>query len=96
MSAAGERLLRAAAEVQAMAPPRGPITVGKIGDVTRILDRNGNDIMTMSNGPERIAECLNALSGVWFPQNHVSATEDYVKRLETLLHSPAPSQGELA
>ncbi len=63
---------------------RGRVSVGKIGEVVRILDAKGNDVMTMKGGPERLVECANALTGIWFPENHVTATDDYVKRLETL------------
>jgi hypothetical protein len=64
--------------------PKGPYTVGKIGEVTRILDAKGNDLMTLPGGPERLVACANALSEVWFPENHVKATDEYVKRLEQL------------
>lgn len=65
--------------------PRGPFTVGKIGDVTRILDRDGNDAMTGPDGPKRLAACANAVRhDVWFPENHVPALEDQCARLEQL------------
>jgi hypothetical protein len=62
--------------------PRAPYAIEKIGDVERIVDRFGNDVMREPNGMQRLIECANALSDVWFPLNHVPATEDYVKRLE--------------
>ena len=64
--------------------PKGRYHVGQIGEVTRILDSKGRDVMTLPGGPERLVECANALRDVFFPENHVSATEEYVKRLETL------------
>ena len=62
--------------------PRGPCAVEKIGEVARIVDHAGNDVMLEQNGMQRLVDCANALSGIWFPLNHVPATEDYVKRLE--------------
>ncbi|MBN7764096.1 hypothetical protein JYP52_23445 [Nitratireductor aquibiodomus] len=64
--------------------PKGRYHVGQIGEVIRILDSKGRDVMTLPGGPERLVECANALRDVFFPENHVSATEEYVKRLETL------------
>jgi hypothetical protein len=62
--------------------PRGPYEIQKIGDVERIVDHLGNDVMREPNGMARLVECANALAKIWFPLNHVPATEDYVKRLE--------------
>jgi hypothetical protein len=62
--------------------PRGPYAVEMIGDVPRIVDRFGNDVLREPNGMQRLVDCANALSDVWFPLNHVPATEDYIKRLE--------------
>jgi hypothetical protein len=64
--------------------PKGPYAIGRIGEVPRILDRKGNDILTVPGGMERLVECANALMHIAFPANHVPATEDYVKRLEQL------------
>jgi hypothetical protein len=62
--------------------PRGPYEIQKIGDVARIVDAFGNDVMLEPNGMLRLVECANALSKVWFPGNHVPATEDYIERLQ--------------
>lgn len=77
-----------------------------IGDVPRIIDAKGNDITRTLEGCERIAEIWNALRHVAFPENHLNATEDYVKRLEQLrkdavaradaMESSAPASGEAA
>lgn len=64
--------------------PKGPYTVDKIGEVARILDKNGNDVLLEPGGMIRLVECANALATVWNPLNHVPATEDYVKRLVQL------------
>ena len=64
--------------------PKGPYTVGMIGDVVRILDRNRNDVMTQPGGPERLVACANPLAKVFFPQAHVETTDEYIKRLEGL------------
>jgi hypothetical protein len=64
--------------------PKGPYTIGMIGDVARILDANGNDVMLERNGMQRLVERANALSKVWHPENHVAATDDYLTRLEQL------------
>lgn len=64
--------------------PKGPFHIGQIGTVTRILDGRGRDVMTMPGGPERLVECANALRKVFFPEAHVEATDEYVKRLEAL------------
>lgn len=55
-----------------------------IGDVPRIIDARGNDVTRTLEGCERVAEIWNALRHVAFPENHLNATEDYVKRLEQL------------
>jgi len=68
--------------------PKGPFHVGKIGEVTRVLDEKGRDVMTLPGGPERLAACANSIrNDVWFPENHVSALERDVKRLEELRKS---------
>ncbi len=64
--------------------PIGLYHVGKIGEVTRILDAKGRDVMTLPGGPERIVECCNALRSVFFPEAHVAETDAYIKRLESL------------
>lgn len=64
--------------------PKGPYTIGVLGDVARILDAKGNDVMLERNGMQRLVECANALSKVWNPENHVAATDDYLPRLEQL------------
>lgn len=56
-----------------------------IGDVARILDAKGNDVMLERNGMKRLLECANAITdNVWHPENHVSTLEEYAKRLEQL------------
>jgi hypothetical protein len=62
--------------------PRGPYEIQKIGEVERIVDASGNDVMREPNGMLRLVECANALAKVWFPGNHVPATEDYIERLQ--------------
>jgi hypothetical protein len=64
--------------------PQGVYSVGKIGEVTRVLDAKGRDVMTMPGGPERLVECCNALRHVWFPAAHVNATDEQIKKLEAL------------
>lgn len=64
--------------------PKGPYTIGAIGDVARILDAKGNDVMLERGGMQRLVECANALSKVWNPENHVSTTDEYLPRLEGL------------
>lgn len=64
--------------------PKGPYSVGAIGDVARILDAKGNDVMLERNGMQRLVECANALSKVWNPENHVNTTDEYLPRLEGL------------
>lgn len=64
--------------------PKGPYTVGIIGDVARILDARGNDVMLERAGMQRLVDCANALSKVWNPENHVSTTDEYLPRLEGL------------
>jgi hypothetical protein len=65
--------------------PKGPYSIGVIGDVARILDADGNDVMTQRGGMQRLLECANALDGIWFPLAHVPATEDYNRRLVAML-----------
>jgi hypothetical protein len=62
--------------------PCGPYDIQKIGEVARIVDAFGNDVMLEPNGMQRLVECANALAEVWFPLNHVPATEDYIERLQ--------------
>lgn len=65
--------------------PKGPFTIGKIGEVARILDSKGRDVMTLPGGMERLVECANAIRHeVWFPGNHVAALEADVVKLEAL------------
>lgn len=74
--------------VKAKAPtwPRGPFTVGKVLDeVACILDRDGNDVMNIPGGAERLVACANAIRhDVHFPGNHVAVLEERVERLEKL------------
>lgn len=88
--------------------PKGNLHVGKIGEVTRVLDNRGRDVMTLPGGPERLVECANALKHVFYPENHVEATDAYVRRLEGLRKDavariealegsgPSPENGEAA
>lgn len=46
--------------------PKGPYRLGMIGEVPRILDVKGNDIMMDPRGPQRLIECANALSEIWY------------------------------
>lgn len=69
--------------------PKGPFRVGVIGEIVRILDGRGRDIMRLPFGPERLVECANALRSIHYPENHVSETEAYVKRLEGLRREAA-------
>lgn len=70
-----------------MKPPAlvtAELRVEMIGTVPRIVDSKGTDIMTVPGGPERLVACANAMRGIFYPANHISETEAYVKRLEQL------------
>ena len=65
--------------------PKGPFTVGKIGEVLRILDRHGNDVMTLPGGADRLVACANAIPHtIAFPESHVATTEERCTKLEQL------------
>jgi hypothetical protein len=89
--------------------PKGPFHIGMIGDVPRILDEKGRDVMTLPGGMERLVACANAIRhDVWFPDNHVSGLESQNAKLEQLRRAawdevqilratrPAPTEGERA
>lgn len=61
-----------------------PVHVEMIGMVPRIIDGRGRDVMRMDGGPERIAECLNALRHVWYPEAHVAETEAQCAKAQQL------------
>jgi hypothetical protein len=77
--------------------------------VARIVSSKGDDVLIVLEGDravlDRMVECWNALRSIYQPENHLAATEDYVKRLEVLrkeawarvreLDPPAPT-GEAA
>jgi hypothetical protein len=52
-----------------------PVSVQMVGEVPRMIDGRGRDVMRLPGGPERIAECLNALRHVHYPANHVAELE---------------------
>jgi hypothetical protein len=78
--------------------PKGPFSIGMIGDVPRVLDAKGRDVMRLTGGMERLVECANAIRhDVWFPVAHVAGLERDVVRLEQLRKdalalSPAPQE----
>lgn len=61
--------------------PNTPYTIGKIGDVDRILDRNGNDVIAQKEGMQRLVTCANSLKHIYSPAAHVPATDAYIKKL---------------
>jgi hypothetical protein len=64
--------------------PYGEISAITIGDVPRLIDSKGNDVSLTMEGCERLAACWNACRKLYNPANHIEATDEYVKRLETL------------
>jgi hypothetical protein len=50
---------------------KGQLTVAKIGLIDRVLDGKGRDVMRLPGGPQRLADCANALKDIWFPLAHV-------------------------
>lgn len=55
---------------------------------TWIVDGKGEVIAIDTNGDtaalERLVQCWNACRKIEFPENHIPATDDYLKRLEQL------------
>jgi hypothetical protein len=61
--------------------PGSPYSIGKIGEVDRILDKDGNDVAATMEGMERLVECANSMQYIHKPENHVPATEEYIRKL---------------
>jgi hypothetical protein len=64
--------------------PKGPYTIGRIGEVVRILDANGNDVMCDPEGIARLVECANACADMHFPANAIPAMKAWAERTEQL------------
>lgn len=63
--------------------PKGPYVIGTIGDVVRILDATGNDVLRDPEGIARLVECANACNSalMWFPESAIPALKEAYERM---------------